>query len=144
MTKEDKLYILRTKPWDEEFHRSRIMFCIKDGEVKVGPKGTKNSHLEWFISEGWTTEENAEEFMSKVIRGFYLPKENALYCYRGIGFWFDEGVISEIKKKLPEIKETLNLNDETKINFGPKDNPIDGVTYPQKYEGTIGELLKKN
>ena len=140
--KKDKFNILRTKPWDVKFHRSRRMFCIKDGRVEVGPTKTKDSHLEWFKKEGWVNEENAEEFLNKVVRGFYLPSENGLYCYRGVGFWYDDEVIKEIIGKLPQLKKALNLNDDTKICFGPKDSPLEGIKYPRHCSGTLKELLK--
>jgi len=97
---EDKFHILRTTtPYHEEFHRARIMFCFIGDEVKVGPIGTTESHLDWFKREGWIaeTEENAEEFLNTHVRGFFFKSENGLYCYRGVGFGFDEDVIKEIK-----------------------------------------------
>jgi len=49
---EDKFSILRTKTLQhEEFHRSRIMFCIVEGEVKIGPVGSNECHLDWFKKE---------------------------------------------------------------------------------------------
>jgi hypothetical protein len=141
---EDKFHILRTTtPYHEEFHRSRIMFCIIGDEVKVGPIGTTESHLDWFKREGWIaeTEENAEEFLNTHIRGFFLQSENGLYCYRGVGFGFDEDVISELKKYLPKLKEVFNLNNDTKICFGPKDSPLEGINWPRYYAGTLKELL---
>ena len=101
---EDKFSILRTKTLQhEEFHRSRIMFCVVGGEVKVGPMGSNECHLDWFKREGWITEneENAEEFLNTHLRGFFLKSENGLYCYRGVGFGFDEEVVKEIKTYLP-------------------------------------------
>jgi len=139
----DKLFTLRTKPKDEEFHRARRMFVIIGKEIKIGPKGTRDSHLEWFKKEGWLTEETAEGFLEAYARGFYLQSENSLYCYIGLGFWFSEKVINEIIRRLPEIKKALDLNDDTKIYFGPKDNPIDGVEYPQYFVGTLKELLRR-
>lgn len=32
--------ILRTRSADLDFHRSRRMFCIKDGKTKIAPEGT--------------------------------------------------------------------------------------------------------
>jgi hypothetical protein len=135
--------ILRTKPEDEEFHRSRIMFVIIGGEVKVGPKGTKDSHLEWFRKEDWVTEENQNEFLEKHIRGFYFPSENCLYCYNGWGFFFDAGVANEIAARIIKLKEAFNLNDETRICLGPKDNPVHGYNYPQYCLGKLKDLLLK-
>jgi hypothetical protein len=87
---EDKFSILRTKPQDEVFHRARIMFIILGDEIRIGPTGTKDSHLEWFKREGWMTEENAEEFLNTHVRGFFLQSDNGLYCYIGVGFYFNK------------------------------------------------------
>lgn len=140
---EDKFSILRTKPADEEFHRSRIIFCIKDDKVEVASSGIVDSHLEWFEREGWATEENREQFLEQTVRGFYFPENNCLYCYTGIGFWFDDEVISTIIRKLAELKEALNLKNDTKICFGPKDSPLENIEYPRHCEGILKELLQK-
>jgi hypothetical protein len=133
--------ILSTKPEDEKFHRSRIMFLIIGQEVRVGTTGTKESHLEWFKREGWLSEETADRFMDEHVRGFYLPSEDSFYCYNGWGFFFDAKVVNEVIEKLSLLKKALNLNDETRICFGPKDNPIGGYTYQQYFAGKIKDLL---
>ena len=141
---EDKFHILRTTtPYHEEFHRSRIMFCIIGDEVKVGPKGTTESHLDWFKREGWIAEneENAEEFLNSYIRGFFLKSENGLHCYRGVGFGFNGDVIEETKKHLLKLKEAFNLSGNAKICFGPKDSPLEGIDWPRYCAGTSNELL---
>jgi len=142
MTSEDKFKILTTKPRDEQFHRSRIMFCIKDGKIEVEPQGTKNSHLEWFREEGWVTEENTESFLNKTIRGFYQAAENTFYCYKGVGFWYDDEMVKEVIERLSELKQALNFQDDTKICFGPKDSPVDGIEYPRHCGGTLKEIIK--
>lgn len=141
MGKRD-LGFLRTQPGDESFHRQRIMFCIKGNEIRIASRGTTQSHLEWFQGEGWLDEENAEEFLNQYIRGFYLPSENRIYAYRGVGFGFNEEVISEVKKRIPEFKVIFHLTDETKICFGPKDSPVHGMHYPRHCEGALREMLE--
>jgi len=142
MINKENLSMLHSRPEDEEFHRSRIMFCIKDGVVEVGPKDVPDSHIEWFEKAGWITEKNIEEFLKTNIRGFYLPNLNAIYCYRGIGFGFDDKMKPELLDKLKEMKEALGLNDDTKINLGPKDSPLYNIDWPRVYLGNIRELLK--
>ena len=51
-------------------------------------------------------------------------------------------MIKEIIGKLPQLKKALNLNDDTKICFGPKDSPLEGIEYPRHCSGTLKELLK--
>jgi len=71
MINKDNLNFLKSKPEDKDFHSSRIMFCIKDGRVKVAPPNVTDSHIEWFKKEGWTTEKNTEDFLKQNVRGFY-------------------------------------------------------------------------
>jgi len=51
-------------------------------------------------------------------------------------------MIKEIIGKLPQLKKALNLNDDTKICFGPKDSPLEGIEYPRHCSRTLKELLK--
>jgi len=141
---KNNLNFLKSKPEDEQFHRSRIMFCIRDGKVEVAPKNISDSHIEWFEKEGWIMEENAEEFLNCNIRGFYLPGQNKLYSYRGVGFSFDDKVLPEILNKVIELKKAFSLNDSTEIHLGPKDSPIGGKEYPRIYAGTLKELIDKS
>ncbi len=138
---DKSLEFLKSKPADKDFHCSRIMFCLRNGKVEIGPENTSESHIEWFGREGWLTDENAEQFLSENIRGFFLPKENKLYAYRGVGFQFDEKVLPELSDKIEDFKKCFNLNDETEIHLGPKDSPINGREYPRRYAGRIKELM---
>jgi hypothetical protein len=119
------------------------MFCIREDEIKVAPRDTADSHLEWFQKEGWINEENAEEFLNQHIRGFYLPSENSLYSYKGVSFWFDGSVLMEIQSRLPELKKALGLRDDTKIFFGSKDRLLDDIYYPKFYIGTLEEIVNQ-
>jgi len=143
---EDKFKNLRTRTSHNiDIHRARIMFCIIGNEIKVGPVGTIESHLEWLKREGLIveTEENAEEFLNKHIRGYFLPGKNGLYAYIGLGFEFNDEVINDVLRKLVQLKETLNLNDDTKICFGLDESPVNGIEYPQYCAGTLKELLNQ-
>jgi len=138
---DHNLEFLKSKPEDESFHRSRIMFCIKDGKVEIAPRDITDSHLEWFVKEGWITKKNAEEFLKRNVRGFYLPRTNKLYCYRGVGFSFDEGVLPEVLNKIDDFKKVFNLNDETEIHLGPKDSAIYGREYPRVCVGKLKDIM---
>lgn len=140
MIRKKSLDFLKSKPEDESFHRSRIMFCIKDGKVEVAPKGIMDSHVEWFEKEGWITEKSAKDFLKSNVRGFYLASQNRLYCYRSVGFYFDNKVLLEITNKIAELKEAFNLNDNTEVHLGPKDSPVGGKEYPRVYAGTVEKL----
>jgi len=143
MINKDNLNFLKSKPEDKGFHSSRIMFCIKEGKIEVAPRNITDSHIEWFEKEGWITEENAEDFLKQNIRGFYLPDQNKLYCYRGVGFSFDDKVLPEVLNKIVEFKKAFNLNDNTEIHLGPKDSPIGGTEYQRVFTGTLRELIDK-
>src|SRR5213593_3108284 len=77
--------ILRTQSADLDFHRSRRMFCIKDGKTKIAPEGTTMSHLEWFEAEGWITKGNVDEFMDATIRGYFFLQGTRCSSTKGRG-----------------------------------------------------------
>lgn len=138
----DNLDFLKSRVEDYCFHRSRIMFCLIDGKVMVGPKHTPESHIEWFRRMGWLNDENAVAFLEKNIRGFYLPKENRLYAYRSAGFDFDDKVLPELLEKIEQFIAAFNLNGETEIHLGPKDSSIVSREYRRYFAGRIKELQK--
>jgi len=128
---------------DEVFHRSRLMFCIKDGEVKDGPENSPLSHLEWFEKEGWTAGKNIEEFLNNNIRGFYSPQEDRIYFYKGMGWNFDDRLLVEVMNKAEEVGEILGLNSDTEIYLGPKDDIIMGQKQEKKYVGKLKDIAEK-
>lgn len=136
---------LRTRPKDVDFHSSRIMFWVLGEDIMVAPQGTQKSHLEMAEAEGWINEENTQEFFQRNMRGFLLrhDEENKIHFYRGVGFRFDDEVIALATRMLPRFVEVLGLDAETKVVFGPKDSLINGVEYPIRFRGTIGELLSE-
>jgi len=136
------LDFLKSRPEDDTFHRGRIMFCLIDGGLKVGPLNTPESHIEWFRREGWLNDENAVNFLKANIRGFYLPGANKLYAYRSAGFGFDERVLPDLMEEIDDFQQAFGLNGETEIRLGPKDSPIHGVDYPQMFAGKLKEMLR--
>ena len=134
------LSFLRTKEDDKNFHRSRIMFIFKNGKVTVAPKGVSYSHLEWFEKEGWVDRANSIAFLEENTRGFFFPSQNALYFYKGVGFYFDNQLIEQVKNMIGDLQRELGLSGDTRILAGPKKKVITGKEYPQKYLGTIREL----
>ena len=121
------------------FHEMRRMFCIKDGKVVLGPEDSLLSHYEWFKSEGWFSDASGDVFMNTTIRGCYVPAKDSLYSYRGaMAFSFDDTLIAEVMKCLPELREQLDLNDETKVCFGPVESIVMNKEYPQKCIGNVG------
>jgi len=95
------------------------------------------SHLEWFESEGWVTTDNAQAVMDSTVRGIFLPARHALFFYRGIGFFFDAGVVTEACRWAEEIMSALALDQHVEVHVGPPDAVIHGTEYRQERLGTI-------
>ena len=131
---------LRTRSEDVEFHRSRRMFCPKDGEVKIAPEGTTMSHLEWFEAEGWITED-AQPFMTTTVRGAFIPTRHALFLYRGLGFFYDDDLIEEAGRRAGDLMAALALDADVAVHVGPVDAVVRGTRYPQRRLGTLGSLI---
>ena len=132
---------LKSTPEDHNFHAQRIMFWIVDGQVQVGPIGTSMSHLEMAESMGWLNGNSCEQFFGKNPRGFYLKTGNRVHFYWGVGFGFDNELKKQIISMLPQIRESLDIEDTTEVFFGPKDSPINGIKYPIESVGTIKHLI---
>ncbi len=122
---------LRTGPEDVEFHRSRRMFCLKDGEIEVAPHHTAMSHLEWFEAEGWVSADD-QRFI-----------EAAVFLYRGRGFFFDDDLIAEANRRARQLQTALMLDAHVMVYAGPADTVIRGRRYEQKLLGTIESLTRK-
>jgi hypothetical protein len=132
---------LRTRAEDVDFHRSRRMFCVMDGEVKVAPEGTAMSHLEWFEAEGWVVAGDAK-FIETTIRGAFIPARHALFLYRGVGFFFDDEVIEQARRRAADLRAALMLDPEVEVHVGPADAVVRGATYERRNLGTIASLLQ--
>ncbi len=131
---------LRTQDGDVELHRTRRMFCIRNGTLVVAPEATTTSHLEWFEAEGWITKNDAQEFMESTIRGVFLPAKRALFFYKGVGFFFDTAVKEEALCMAEAIGTALTLGRDVEVYVGPPDTLIHGTRYRQERLGTIESL----
>jgi hypothetical protein len=131
---------LRTRPEDVAFHRTRRMFCLKDGQVEVAPEGIAMSHLEWFEAEGWIVED-AELFMTTTIRGVFIPARRAVFLYRGLGFFYDAGLIEEARRRAGDLMAALGLDPDVAVHVGPVDAVVRGTRYEQRRLGTLGSLI---
>jgi hypothetical protein len=132
--------ILRTQAEDVDFHRARRMLCLKDGDVKVAPEGTSMSHLEWFEAEGWV--EHDRQFMETTIRGAFIPARRALFLYRGLGFFFDDALIEEARRRAGDLMLALSLDPDVAVHVGPADAIVRGTRYEQRQLGTLGSLMR--
>lgn len=76
--------------------------------------------------------------MDSTVRGIFLPARHALFFYRGIGFFFDAGVVTEARRWAEEIVRALALDDEhVEVHVGPPDAVIHGAEFRQERLGTI-------
>lgn len=125
----DKKYNVKINTTTTNYHKSRRMFCIYKGKLKIAPIGAPYSHAQWFVKEGWMTQE--EDFlMDEIVRG-YVSKEGDIYFYIGYDFRVDKGVEDIFFKYLDELVESLNLNKDTlKVYGGSKIE--NGVWKPRK------------
>jgi hypothetical protein len=134
---------LRTRSEDIEFHRSRRMFCVRDGEIKVAPHDTAMSHLEWFEAEGWVSADD-QQFMDAAVRGVFIPKKNAIFLYRGRGLFFDDDLIAEANRRARQLQIALMLDTHVMVYAGPADAIIRGRRYEQRLLGTIESLTRRS
>lgn len=122
--------VTSTRPQDIEFHKSRIMFCIVNGEIRVAARGSSQSHSEWFRAEGWMKKETKAKFMESTIRGFLTEDRSAIHFYKGVGFYFNDEMITIVINLMPKIKKAISeIMPETLIKFGPSDEIINGVRF---------------
>jgi hypothetical protein len=119
-----------------DFHRSRRMFCINDGEVLVGPQNSPLSHKEWLTTLGYDSEKLIEES----VRGF--ADDRGLFFYKGTDFKVDRDTEETLLNHLNELRDILQLQGDTRVYGGVI--PTDDVKYPPEREyGTIEELTTK-
>lgn len=62
---------------EEEFHRARRMFCVKDGTVLVAPLGICDSHIGWLSSIFGV--QRAGEMIKHNVRGYVLGERIVTY-----------------------------------------------------------------
>ena len=118
---------------DEEiwaFHRSRRMFCIKNGKLVIAEPNLSYSHADWFEKEGWM-DETDDSFMINTTRGM-VDKKGDIYFYRGYDFVVDVGAEEELFNHLEELAKALGLKPLSGI-YGGK-NLEEG-----KFYGTLGD-----
>jgi len=99
----EKKYGYREDEKVKAFHRSRRMFCIKDGVLHIAPARVQYSHATWFANEGWITPQD-DSLMKTVIRGI-VDKKGNIYFYTGYDFKVNQQTQKELMKKLMELKK---------------------------------------
>ncbi len=132
MNKYEDKYGIKENKQVIEFHKSRRMFCIKEGKLMVAESGLDCSHAVWFEREGWM-DETDDSFMNTNVRGI-VDKGGEVYFYRGYDFFIDEEGKKEFFKHIKELAEILKLKLSSKI-YGGK-NSKEG-----KYYGVVRDFV---
>jgi hypothetical protein len=115
------------------FHKSRRMFCIKNGNIVIANMGVPYSHAVWFETLGWMGDTN-DSFMNKIVRGM-VDKAGNIFFYKGYEFIVDEHTEGTFFYHLRQLARTLKLRPTSNIFGGLKKN---GQQYiPRKYYGTL-------
>lgn len=111
------------------------MFVIHEGRLLIAPVNSPQSHRQWFTSIGL----QADEVVRDSVRGFI--DDRGIFFYRGEDFLVDEEAEKEFIQYLKEIRDSLELKDDTEVYGGV--TPTDDVRYPpRKSYGTVAELMK--
>src|SRR5438046_9471314 len=92
------------------------------------------------VRSGRMIGENAEPFMATTIRGAYVPARRALFLYRGLGFFYDDELIDEVRRRACALMAALGLQPGVDVHVGPVDAVVRGVRYAQRRVGTLGSL----
>lgn len=124
----------------EKFHKSRRMFCIKDGELHIAKPDVPYSHAVWFEKEGWMNEDG-DSFMDETARGVVYG-DGEIRFYVDYDFQITSEAESEFFEHLGELVQKLKIKPSAKVTDGQKKTK--SKVWPAiKFYGTVGELLKK-
>ena len=115
-----------------EFHKSRRMFCIKEGKLVIAEPNLPYSHAVWFEKEGWMDEAD-DSFMDNITRGI-VDKLGDVYFYKGYDFSVDEESEKELFRHIGELRESLDLKLTAKV-YGGKNLPT------SKLYGKLNDIL---
>lgn len=136
----DQKYGLEQNEKTDKFHQSRRMFCIKEGEIALGPSDSPLTHADWFKNEGWIDEEN-DEFIKTGVRGF-IDSSGNIYFYTGYDFETNNEIEAELISNLKSLAKEGNIKPNAKVFAGMIKQDKPGQWPPQKCLGTVEELIQ--
>ena len=118
----------------EEFHISRRMFCILDGDLKIAEPNLPLSHEQWFEENNWN---NFEE----ITRG-YINRNGDIFFYIGEGFNLNQKAEQDFFNILKELVTQLDLSQNSKIFGGLCEQNIVEFWVPRKEFGLVRNYLQ--
>ncbi len=122
---------------EKEFHKSRIIFVIKDEEVFVN-KYTEMSHEEWFREMGWLAQDDS--IINNNIRGYY--DGTGIYIYYGYDFKApDKDLVAQYIDRIVEKLEITDTN--IPIYLGTIPQEIGNKWPPREKLGSIRYFKRK-
>jgi hypothetical protein len=113
------------------------MFAIIKGRIEIAPYNDQRSHTEWFQDMGWLTGENDPEF-ENIVRG--CSDDRGLFAYKG--FSFSPCVYEQILPRLIELREKLELTDESFVFLSAGEGSDDSRWQGKRVAGKIGVLIE--
>lgn len=135
-----KEYYIEDSNEVKAFHKSRRMFCIYEGQLRIADKNVPYSHAIWFQNENWMTKEK-DELMKEIPRGIVDDKGD-IYFYVGYNFEINDIIESIFFDHLGELVEKMNLSDNAQI-FGGLIKSEPGTIWPPiKSYGKIVDMIK--
>jgi len=114
MDKFEKRYGIAEDENVRAFHRSRRMFCIKDGKVYIAKPNLPYSHAVWFEKKGWKA---TSSFMDKTVRGF-VSKNGDVFFFVGYGFRVNRRAEFIFLSLLKELAGKLRIKHSARVYGG--------------------------
>ncbi|MEK9196314.1 MAG: hypothetical protein AAB914_03015 [Patescibacteria group bacterium] len=121
----------------KQYHKSRRMFAINNGQVYAADMDVDYSHAEWFKKLGWIDETN-DNLIDEVTRGSLEPA--GLWFYKGYNFVIDGETEKDMMLHLNEIVTKLQVPHELHL-LGGKTFDKQGYACPICDYGEIGTLI---
>ena len=109
----EEKYGMKESKITEKFHKSRVMFAIKNDILYIVRPNLSYSHAVWFEKKGWISKEN-DSIMENIVRGF-MDKNKNIHFYVGYHFRLTKSAERILFKFLPELIKKLNLSKNQKF-----------------------------
>lgn len=126
----------------KSFHRTRRMFCIYQGKLRIAAPNLAYSHTTWFENEGWISKADQAP-MNKITRGIVDPDGN-IHFYIGFNFHINKLAEIDFFPHLGELVKKLKLTPSAQIFGGAKKSKLGEIWPSIKNYGEIQANFKNN